>query len=234
MLYNKSVTNMSKNFLIAISLSVVFFSLIVVAMSNSKNKPVKITENSACTYTDLSGNFDFSQKVAVFEGQEIEIPSLAYDNTTSNVLSASSEERWIEVDLSDQKLYAWEGNKLFLETAISSGLPWWPTPTGEFKIWIKLRATRMEGGEGKYYYNLPNVPYVMYFGNDVVPNWRGFGLHGAYWHNSFGTPRSHGCVNLPIETAKNLYYWVGPVLEDGKSSIKSTESNPGTRIVIHE
>jgi len=92
----------------------------------------------------------------------------------------------------------------------------------------------MEGGEGKYYYNLPNVPYVMYFENPQVPGWRGYGLHGAYWHNDFGRQRSHGCVNLPVDVAKEIYYWISPVLSENKNSIRSTDSNPGTRIVIHE
>jgi len=92
----------------------------------------------------------------------------------------------------------------------------------------------MEGGEGRYYYNLPNVPYVMYFQNDKVPGWRGYGLHGAYWHNAFGTPRSHGCVNLPIPAAEKLYYWTTPTLPEGKSSVFSSEENLGTRIIIHE
>ena len=92
----------------------------------------------------------------------------------------------------------------------------------------------MEGGSGKYYYYLPNVPYVMYFENENTPGWRGFGFHGTYWHNDFGTPRSHGCVNLPTEVAKELYFWVDPMLSDGKSTVWASENNQGTRVVIHE
>jgi lipoprotein-anchoring transpeptidase ErfK/SrfK len=148
-------------------------------------------------------------------------------------LGITNEERWIEVDLSEQKLRAWEGNSLFLESPVSTGLPWWPTPEGEFRIWAKVRATRMEGGEGKYYYNLPNVPYVMFFENNSVPGWRGFSLHGTYWHNDFGRQHSHGCVNLPTPIAEKLYYWTSPVQPQGKSSIYSSTENSGTRIVIH-
>ena len=82
----------------------------------------------------------------------------------------------------------------------------------------------MEGGSGKYYYNLPNVPFVMYFQNDQVPGWRGYGLHGTYWHNVFGTQRSHGCVNLPTSIAKQIFYWT----EAGD------KDKLGTRIVIHD
>ena len=150
------------------------------------------------------------------------------------VLGITSSDKWIEVDLSDQNLKAWEGGSIFLESAISSGLPWWPTPKGEFNIWIKLRATKMEGGSGKYYYNLPNVPYVMYFQNETVPGKKGYGLHGAYWHNDFGTPRSHGCVNLPTNVAEKLYYWTDPQLTDGKNVVKATDEIKGTKVVIHD
>jgi len=131
-------------------------------------------------------------------------------------------------------LRAWEGGNIFLETKISSGLPGTPTPKGEFRVWVKLRATKMEGGQGRYYYYLPNVPYVMYFENENVPGWRGYGLHGTYWHSDFGTPRSHGCVNLPTPVAEQLYYWVTPDLPANKSSVFAGPENPGTRIVIHD
>lgn len=188
-----------------------------------------------CVYSDLSGVINYSETVAIYEGQEISIPKYAYlDNVDNKVLGLATEERWIEVDLSDQKLYAWEGDRLFMDTLISSGLPWYPTPTGEFRVWIKLRATKMEGGTGAYYYYLPNVPHVMYFGNDEVPGWRGYGIHGAYWHNDFGNPHSHGCVNVPLDAAERLYYWATPILPEGKTSVRSTSDNPGIRIVIHE
>jgi lipoprotein-anchoring transpeptidase ErfK/SrfK len=175
-----------------------------------------------------------SENLAFFEGEQIQIDYLALIDSPSDVLGVAREEKWIDIDLSDQKLKAWEGDKLFLETLISTGLPWWPTPKGEYRIWIKLRATKMEGGQGKYYYYLPNVPYVMFFANENIPGWRGYGLHGTYWHDDFGNQRSHGCVNLPTEIAKKLYYWTEPVLPEGKFVVRTTDENIGTRIVIHE
>lgn len=187
----------------------------------------------ACQRGELLGELSDSS-VAFFEGEEVIVPRIADAAGVPVLGTANPSERWIEVDLSEQKLRAWDGNSLFLETPISTGLPWWPTPTGEFRIWIKLRSTKMEGGSGKYYYYLPNVPFVMYFGNDEVPNWRGYGLHGTYWHNDFGTQRSHGCVNLPIPVAEKLYFWTTPVLPEGKGVVFSSDDNPGTRIIIHE
>ena len=190
---------------------------------------------SACTTTNFTGNFESTNDLAIFDGEKIITPIELASDTGSPVLGVSADgERYIEVDLSEQKLKAWDGGSLFLETPVSSGLPWWPTPQGEFRIWVKLRYTRMEGGEGKYYYNLPNVPFTMYFSNDQIPSWRGYGLHGAYWHNDFGRQRSHGCVNLPIPIAEKLYYWVTPTLPEGKNSVFASDSNLGTRIIIHE
>lgn len=198
--------------------------LLILAVSSFSLTNKRLGTANACGVSNLSEIYDPEAKVAVFEGKEVSIPSLAANKDEKTVLGTSDAERWIEIDLSEQKLKAWEGGSLYLESLVSSGLPWWPTPTGEFRIWIKLRSTKMEGGSGKYYYNLPNVPYVMYFENAAVPSWRGYGLHGTYWHNAFGTQRSHGCVNLPTPIAQKLFYWV-----ESKG-----EGKTGTRILIHD
>jgi lipoprotein-anchoring transpeptidase ErfK/SrfK len=104
--------------------------------------------------------------------------------------------RWIDVNLSTQSVYAYEGDTVVNSFIVSTGTRYTPTVTGKFKIWIKLKTTSMSGPG----YYLPNVPYVMYF-------YKGYGLHGTYWHNNFGTPMSHGCVNLRTSDAEWLYYW---------------------------
>jgi lipoprotein-anchoring transpeptidase ErfK/SrfK len=105
-------------------------------------------------------------------------------------------ERWIDVNLSTQSVYAYEGSKVVNSFIVSTGTSLHPTVTGRFKIWIKLKSTTMTGPG----YYLPNVPYVMYF-------YKGYGLHGTYWHHNFGTPMSHGCVNLETSDAEWLYNW---------------------------
>jgi len=174
-----------------------------------------------------NGDFQSDEKIAFFEGKKI-IPLLAQlPEPEKQVMGAVSGQKWIEVDLSEQKLTAWEGDKIFFETPISSG-KWYPTPTGEFSIWSKFKYTKMEGGirgTGTYYY-LPNVPYTMYFHN-------GFGLHGTYWHNNFGNPMSHGCINLPTLAAEKLFWWADPPLPPGKNAVRATKGNPGTLVVIH-
>lgn len=153
-----------------------------------------------------------------------------------SVLAASTDDtRRIEVDLTNQKVYAFEGNSKIHEFLISSG-KWYPTPTGEFRIWSKVRSQKMSGGSKalRTYYYLPNVPYVMFFSNNEIARYRGFSLHGTYWHNNFGHPMSHGCVNMRTEDAKVLYEWANPVVTNPKSwSTLATDENPGTRVVIY-
>lgn len=183
---------------------------------------------------ELSGKIDFDDLKGQYEGEDVQVPLDVLKDERQYVLGANNENKWIEVDLSEQILKAWEGDHLFLETLVSTGLPGTPTPQGEFRIWTKLRATRMKGGTGRLAYNLPNVPYTMFFEGSGIPGFKGYGLHGTYWHHDFGRVHSHGCVNLPTEIAKQLYYWVGPELAEGKSSIRATAENLGTRIVIHQ
>ncbi|BCX14712.1 MAG: hypothetical protein KatS3mg088_395 [Patescibacteria group bacterium] len=221
----------SKRFLLFF-LPLVFLFLAAFAVWQNKKL---LYQFGCCKQINYSGQLDLASRRGVFDGKEVSVPDEVFkeDKYYAQVLGATSGEKRIEVSINEQKLRAWEGDKLFLETPVSTGLRFWPTPKGEFRIWIKLRATKMEGGVGKYYYNLPNVPYVMFFENDEIPGWRGYGIHGAYWHNDFGTPRSHGCVNLPVDVARQLYYWADPVLPEGKTSVITTTENQGTKIIIY-
>ena len=119
------------------------------------------------------------------------------------VSSGKGEARWIDVNLSTQSVYAFEGDTVVNSFVVSTGTWMTPTVTGKYKIWIKFKSTSMSGPG----YYLPNVPYAMYFH-------KGYGLHGTYWHNNFGTPMSHGCVNLRTSDAEWLYNWasVGTVV----------------------
>jgi LysM repeat protein len=108
--------------------------------------------------------------------------------------------KWVEVSLSTQALTAYEGNTPVYSTKISSGRSPYVTVEGTFRVYAKYVQTRMKGGQGADAYDIPDVPYTMYFYAD-------YALHGAYWHNSFGTPQSHGCVNLTPQDAKWLYDW---------------------------
>lgn len=91
----------------------------------------------------------------------------------------------------------------------------------------------MKGGsrEKGTYYDLPNVQWTMFFYNKDIPKSRGYGIHSAYWHNNFGHPMSHGCINMRTEDAKLLYDWASPV-STGFSTL-ATPENPGTPITIY-
>ena len=116
-------------------------------------------------------------------------------------------ERWIAVNLSTQTLVAYEGDTPVFETLVSSGLPQWPTVTGQYRTYMKYESQTMNGYLLGYDYYLPDVPYVMYFFED-------YAIHGTYWHSSFGTPMSHGCVNVSTPDAGWLFEWapVGTVV----------------------
>lgn len=223
--------------MLLVLLAGVFISLTLFSVNVSSQKTEELAENSSCSVADLSAGFT-NERIGIFEGRQVYVPDevfLAEAPRVQNVLGVvSSNERWVEVDLSDQKLRAWDGDQLFLETLVSTGLSFSPTPTGEFRIWTKFKATKMSGGEGRNYYYLPNVPYVMFFENAQVPGHKGYSLHGTYWHNDFGKQKSHGCVNLPTPIAEKLYQWTSPVLADETRFQRASLDNPGTRIVVHE
>jgi lipoprotein-anchoring transpeptidase ErfK/SrfK len=104
--------------------------------------------------------------------------------------------RWIDVNLSEQRVYAYEGDVIVNSFLVSTGLPDTPTVTGEYQIYVKVPVQDMSGPG----YYLPDVPWVMYFYDE-------YGFHGTYWHNNFGRPMSRGCVNMTIEDAKWLFDW---------------------------
>ncbi len=104
--------------------------------------------------------------------------------------------REIIVDISDSRIYAYEDGRLVRSVLASTGLPATPTVKGNFKVQRKYEAQLMSGPG----YYLPNVQWIMYF-------YAGYAIHGTYWHNNFGQPMSHGCVNLPNDEALWFYEW---------------------------
>jgi len=103
--------------------------------------------------------------------------------------------RYIDINLSEQTLYAFEGMNLVNQFLISAGLTG-PTPTGLFDVYSKSRVTEMRGPG----YDLPGVEWVSWFTGD-------YSIHGTYWHHNFGHPMSHGCVNASNGDAEWLYNW---------------------------
>lgn len=169
----------------------------------------------------LAEDYDPLATTAIFNNQLISIPPTDTKILGETVNNTSSSKR-IEVDLTTQLLYAYENNRLVYNYSISSGT-WNRTPQGTFYIWTKIRSQKMEGGSkelGTYYY-LPNVPYILFFYNDKYAKKVGFSIHGAYWHNNFGKPMSHGCINMRPSEAAVIFKWADvnvPVIIFGKYS----------------
>jgi hypothetical protein len=108
---------------------------------------------------------------------------------------------WIDVNLFEQTLAAYQGDRMLYATLVSTGLPGWDTPTGLNRVWLRVAAGKMSGGLNRPdYYFLEDVPWTLYFDKDVA-------LHTAYWHDGFGYKHSHGCVNLPPLDAQWLFDW---------------------------
>ncbi|HEY9907554.1 MAG TPA: L,D-transpeptidase [Thermosynechococcaceae cyanobacterium] len=117
-----------------------------------------------------------------------------------------SNQRWIEVRLATQRLVAWEGGKPVYAVIVSTGKAGAETRSGVFAVQTRHRTARMQGDD----YDVPDVPYTMYYSGN-------YAIHGAYWHNRFGTRVSHGCVNVAVNHAKWLFSW----------------ASVGTPVVVH-
>jgi hypothetical protein len=138
------------------------------------------------------------------------------------------EEKRIVVDLSTQLVTAFEGEKLVFSERCASGVRGTDTPKGEFRTYHKGPSVHMtnEGDavENESVYSLPGVPWCAFFTG------AGNAFHGTYWHNDYGRPRSHGCVNLPSASAKFLYLWTRPVVPSDEDYIH--QPGEGTKIQI--
>ncbi|MBI5957687.1 MAG: L,D-transpeptidase family protein [Chloroflexi bacterium] len=134
----------------------------------------------------------------LFIGQELTIPAAGlYTPTAAEAPAAPlASGKAIVVSTIDQRIYAYENGQLIHSHLVSTGLPDTPTVLGDYRIYKKYEKTNMSGPD----YFLPDVPYTMYF-------YQGYGIHGTYWHNSFGRPMSHGCVNLPTPEAQWFFNW---------------------------
>jgi hypothetical protein len=167
---------------------------------------------------------------ALFESDEVTVIE-AHDPPEG----VGAEDRWIEVDLAHQSLVTYEGRRPTFATLVSTGRIRDPedplrdmrTPTGLFRITSKHLAHTMDGDhavDGPY--SIEDVPYVMYFQ-------LAYALHSAFWHDGFGRPRSHGCVNLAPLDARRVFNWATPVLPEGWHGSYPDEQRPGTWLWIH-
>lgn len=170
------------------------------------------------TLADIAAQFDVTEQELlianglphanfIWVGQRLRIykpePAAAPAPQVNPIVAAPADGyRYIEVNLTNQTLTAWQGDAAVLHTSVSTGTSATPTVTGRFSVGTKYTAQHMSGPG----YSLPGVPWVMYF-------YGGYAIHGTYWHNNFGTPMSHGCVNMRTDEAAFLYNWAPPGTE---------------------
>ncbi len=150
-------------------------------------------------------------------------------------VSPDAPDKRIEIKLSAQSLTAYQGDETVLSARVSTGAVFnsddgvtrdFRTPTGTFHVLRKRASRHMQGGSpGVDYFDLPGVPWVTYF------TWTGVALHGTYWHNDYGRPRSHGCVNLTPEQARWLFLWTEPAVPAGEE-VLDAETEKGTPIYV--
>jgi len=140
-------------------------------------------------------------------------------------------ERWLDVNVSKQTLVAYDGEKPIFATLVSSGEAGLgdsdsstATKRGIFRIHTKHVSATMSSDEVGEEFELRDVPYVQYFE-------KGYALHGAYWHDRFGTPKSHGCINLAPEDARRLFFFTEPALPVGWHGV--LKALTGTVVFIH-
>lgn len=155
-----------------------------------------IARQYGVTLDDILYYNEISDPDLIYIGQELVIPAAGEYVPINPPPAPLQQGRAIVVSVADQRIYAYENGQLIRSHLTSTGLPETPTVLGDYRIYVKYQATDMSGPG----YFLPQVPYTMYF-------YQGYGIHGTYWHNSFGRAMSHGCVNLPTDEAQWFFNW---------------------------
>lgn len=139
-------------------------------------------------------------------------------------------DKWIEVDLFEQTIAAYEGTRMVYASMISSGRTADATPPGLYRLWVKIREGKMsnpdvpDGDPGFYY--IEDVPWSMYFHE-------GYSIHAAFWHDAFGFRRSHGCINVSPRDALWLFTWTNPPVPEDEDEWLVYEGMPNTWVWVH-
>jgi hypothetical protein len=145
------------------------------------------------------------------------------------------ENKRIEVDIKAQQVTAYEFDKPVFTTRVATGGSYrtpggvrsYGTTRGDHRIFRKIAGQRMFGGTpGFDYYNLPGVPWVSYF------TYSGIAFHGSYWHNDYGRPRSHGCVNMYADDAKWVFRWTMPVVPAYEKQVAISKRTDGSLVKV--
>lgn len=153
--------------------------------------------------------------VRIGESEWVERAALRIASITAPPPGLASGQQWIDVDLDEQVLVAYEGTTPVFATLVSTGRPRHETPPATYRVRAKAATTAMMGGEknAPNRYEVSEVPWAIRFRNGLF-------IHAAYWHDAFGSTVSHGCVNVSPSDAQFLFGWVEPQLPEGWSEIE--------------
>lgn len=191
----------------------------------AEDPPTLLGETVAIIYEtkEINGN----KWCRIGEGWWINYSHLGLVTPSPRPKEVKKTDKWIEINLFEQTLIAYEGDRMVFTTLISSGDDDFPTVEGLFRIWTKSKKSKMSGKENDpLYYYIEDVPWQMYFH-------KSYALHTSYWHGYFGLPSSHGCINMSPKDAKWLFDWSGPLVKENNWT-KATKENPGTWVWVHK
>ncbi len=142
-------------------------------------------------------------------------------------------ERWIDIDLQQQVLTAFDGDTPAYATLVSTGkrnyneMERFNTPTGQYRIYAKHITTTMDGDTAMAGpYSIEDVPWVMYF-------FESYAIHGAFWHGQWGWRMSHGCVNMAPNDARWMFFWANPQLPEGWHGVFAGDAENGSPVIVH-
>lgn len=138
-------------------------------------------------------------------------------------ITSEISDKLIKVNLAKQEVAAYENGRVVFAAPMSSGVFEGDTPVGEYRIERKQPSRHMAADEGNGF-DLPGVPWVCFI------SWTGVSFHGTYWHHDYGTPRSHGCINLTPKAAKWLFRWSTPIVPYGEDYVENKQD--GTRVIV--
>jgi hypothetical protein len=169
---------------------------------SSDNPPVDVVLHNQSLAILETRSIDGALWYRIGEYRWVYGPWVAVARPQPRPSAIGSTERWVAVCLSQQTAVAYEGDLPVYAAMVATGLPATPTVQGIFRTWWRVPHRKMSGGSaatGGYFY-LEEVPWTCYF-------YGGYALHAAYWHDAFGRPRSHGCVNMSPYDAWWIYQW---------------------------
>ncbi len=156
----------------------------------------------------------------------VELARVRIAKPTAAPQGIAADERWVDIDLDQQVLVAYEGATPVYATLVSTGKAGHTTPTGIYRISRKVAERTMNSmSDSSDSYSVDKVPWTAYFAH-------GYALHAAFWHGGFGRRRSHGCVNLAPHDARALYDWMSPAAAPGWAEVYGNADQPGAVVRV--